>query len=95
MPKTDGKTEQRSLLGIEDVAELLGVGVRHVRRLVAERRIPYLKWGHLLRFDPAESTAGSTGFAGRPGPTTRSPCPGDRSVADSGATGPTTPLKLS
>ena len=25
---------------------------RHVRRLVAERRIPYLKWGHLLRFDP-------------------------------------------
>jgi excisionase family DNA binding protein len=54
MPKTDEKTKQRSLLGIEDVAELLGVGVRHVRRLVAERRIPYLKWGHLLRFDPAE-----------------------------------------
>lgn len=54
MPKTDGKTKQRSLLAIEDVAELLGVGVRHVRRLVAEQRIPYLKWGHLLRFDPAE-----------------------------------------
>lgn len=54
MPKTDGKTQQRALLGIEDVAELLGVGVRHVRRLVADRRIPYLKWGHLLRFDPAE-----------------------------------------
>lgn len=23
-----------------------------MRRLVAERRIPYLKWGRLLRFDP-------------------------------------------
>jgi hypothetical protein len=28
--------------------------VRHVRRLVLERRIPYLKWGHLVRFDPLE-----------------------------------------
>ena len=27
---------------------------RHIRRLVAERRIPYIKWGHLLRFDPDE-----------------------------------------
>ncbi len=36
------------------VAERLGVNQRHIRRLVAERRIPYLKWGHLLRFDPAE-----------------------------------------
>lgn len=33
---------------------MLGVEVRHVRRLVQERRIPYIKWGHLLRFDPAE-----------------------------------------
>ena len=52
------QAEQRPpLLGIEDVAELLGVGVRHVRRLVADRRIPYLKWGHLLRFDPIEIEA--------------------------------------
>ena len=42
------------LLDINGVAAHLGVNVRHVRRLVAERRIPYLKWGHLLRFDPAE-----------------------------------------
>ncbi len=40
------------LLDINAVADRLGVQVRHVRRLVAERRIPYLKWGHLLRFDP-------------------------------------------
>ena len=42
----------RSLIDITQVAEQLGVSVRHVRRLVAERRIPYVKWGHLLRFDP-------------------------------------------
>ena len=45
------------LLNIEDVAEHLGVNVRHVRRLVAERRIPFVKWGHLLRFDPDELAA--------------------------------------
>lgn len=42
------------LLTIEEVAETLGVTVRHVRRLVFERRIPYLKWGHLLRFEPGD-----------------------------------------
>jgi len=42
------------LLTIEQVAEHLGVEVRHVRRLVAERRIPYIKWGRLLRFAPDE-----------------------------------------
>ncbi len=42
------------LLTIAELAERLGVNVRHVRRLVAERRIPFIKWGHLIRFDPAE-----------------------------------------
>ncbi len=45
------------LLTIEQVADHLGVGVRHVRRLVAERRIPFVKWGHLLRFDPDRISA--------------------------------------
>lgn len=54
MRGSERNIKQRSLLDIEEVAGLLGVGVRHVRRLVAERRIPYLKWGHLLRFDPVE-----------------------------------------
>ena len=40
-------------MDIHEVVEHLGVTVRHVRRLVAERRIPYVKWGNLLRFDPA------------------------------------------
>jgi excisionase family DNA binding protein len=45
---------QRSLVDIDAVAVRLGVQVRHVRRLVYERRIPFIKWGHLLRFDPTE-----------------------------------------
>lgn len=49
--------EISSLIGIGDVAELLGVEVRHVRRLVHERRIPFIKWGHLLRFDPHDIAA--------------------------------------
>ena len=40
------------LLNVNEVAEILGVNVRHVRRLVFESRIPYLKWGRLVRFDP-------------------------------------------
>jgi excisionase family DNA binding protein len=42
------------LLDVNEVAEVLGVNVRHVRRLVFEHRIPYLKWGRLVRFDPRE-----------------------------------------
>ncbi len=40
------------LVDLPAVAIRLGVNDRHIRRLVAERRIPYLKWGHLIRFDP-------------------------------------------
>ena len=43
-----------ALLDVNELAQHLGVNVRHVRRLVAERRIPFIKWGHLLRFDPDE-----------------------------------------
>ena len=45
---------RRRLITLKQVAELLNVNERHVRRLVFERRIPYFKWGHLLRFDPVE-----------------------------------------
>ncbi len=50
-------TARRPLMDLVAVAERLGVGERHVRRLVQERCIPYLKWGHLLRFDPEEIDA--------------------------------------
>ena len=41
------------LLTIDQLAEHLGITTRHVRRLVAERRIPYVKVGWLVRFEPA------------------------------------------
>jgi excisionase family DNA binding protein len=39
------------LLTIDDVAMRLGVTPRYVRRLVAEHRIPFVKCGHLIRFE--------------------------------------------
>jgi len=50
-------TNDRRLVDIDGAADRLGVPVRHVRRLVAERRIPYIKWGSRLHFDPAEIDA--------------------------------------
>ena len=55
-PRTD-TPRLAQLLTIAEVADALGVDIRHVRRLVHERRIPYIKWGHLLRFDPADIAA--------------------------------------
>jgi excisionase family DNA binding protein len=48
MPTTP-KTETSPPTRLLTIAE-----VRHVRRLVHEKRIPYIKWGHLLRFDPTD-----------------------------------------
>lgn len=53
-PTDSPTTELPRLLNITQVADHLGVNVRHVRRLVYERRIPFIKWGHLIRFDPAD-----------------------------------------
>lgn len=48
------QTEIPQLLDIPTLAETLGDSVRHIRRLVAERRIPYIKIGHFIRFDASE-----------------------------------------
>ena len=40
------------LLAIDDVAALLSTTTRHVRRMVFERRIPYVKVGRFVRFVP-------------------------------------------
>jgi excisionase family DNA binding protein len=40
------------LLTAPEVAALLGVSVRHIRRLVASRQIPFVRCGTLLRFEP-------------------------------------------
>jgi len=45
------------LLNVAEVATRLGATDRFVRRLVAERRIPYVKVGKFVRFDPAEVEA--------------------------------------
>lgn len=42
------------LLDIDQLARRLGTSHRHIRRLIAEQRIPYLKVGRLVRFDPEE-----------------------------------------
>lgn len=42
------------LLDIDQLAGHLGTSHRHIRRLIAERRIPYVKVGRLVRFDPNE-----------------------------------------
>ncbi len=41
-----------NLFDIPALADRLGVCERHIRRLVFEKRVPYIKWGHLIRFDP-------------------------------------------
>ncbi len=42
------------LLTMNELAERLGVTPRHVRRLVADRRVPFLRVGRFIRFDPAQ-----------------------------------------
>jgi excisionase family DNA binding protein len=63
------KPSLANLMTIAEVAEALGVNVRHVRRLVHEKRIPYIKWGHLLRFDPTDIAAWVDAYRRYPGGT--------------------------
>lgn len=46
-----------TLVDIDTVAGHLGVSVRHIRRLIDERRIPFVKVGRYVRFD-VEAIAG-------------------------------------
>jgi excisionase family DNA binding protein len=43
-----------ALLDYQQFAAWLNDSVRHLRRLVSEERIPHIKVGHFVRFDPAE-----------------------------------------
>ena len=45
------------LLTVEEAAERLGTSVRFVRRLVAERRIAYVKVGRHVRLDSGDVEA--------------------------------------
>ncbi|HUP68360.1 MAG TPA: helix-turn-helix domain-containing protein [Acidimicrobiales bacterium] len=56
------------LMDLPALSRRLGVNHRYVRRLVAERRIPFIKFGHLLRFDPHEIEAWLDGVRRPPVP---------------------------
>ena len=68
------------LLSIGQLAERLGTTPRHVRRLVAERRVPFVKVGRLVRFDPDDIAVwldgrrvGGSGAIDRAAPPARRP----------------------
>ena len=46
-----------SLLGVRELADVLGTNERFVRRLIAERRLPFHKVGKYVRFDPRDIEA--------------------------------------
>ena len=45
------------LLDMPEVAARLSTTERHVRRLVSERRIPFVRVGRFIRFDPTQVAA--------------------------------------
>jgi excisionase family DNA binding protein len=47
-------TPPDQLLTYKQLAEWLNDTVRHLRRLVLERKIPYVKVGHYIRFDSVQ-----------------------------------------
>lgn len=49
--------ELPQLLDMEEIAARLCTTQRHVRRLVAERRIPFVRVGRFVRFDAAQVAA--------------------------------------
>jgi excisionase family DNA binding protein len=45
------------LLSVEEAAERLGTSVRFIRRLIAERRIAFVRVGRHVRIDPDDLEA--------------------------------------
>lgn len=56
----DDRLMAQQLMDIHGVAERLGVSERHVRRLVFERRIPFIKWATSFGSTRTRSIGGST-----------------------------------
>jgi excisionase family DNA binding protein len=50
-------TNAVELLTVDQAAERLGMSVRHVRRLLAERRVAYHRLGRAVRLHPADLDA--------------------------------------
>jgi len=53
-PNSAPSAPARYLLDVAALAAQLGVRERFVRRLIAERRVPFCKIGKFIRFDPHE-----------------------------------------
>ena len=49
-----GASSLPALVNIETVSRALGISTRQVRRFVAQDQIPFVRVGHLIRFDPKE-----------------------------------------
>jgi excisionase family DNA binding protein len=49
-----GASSLPALVDIETVSQALGISTRQVRRFVAQSQIPFVRVGHLIRFDPNE-----------------------------------------
>lgn len=72
-----------NLLDTPALAAWLSINTRHVRRLIQERRIPFIKVGRLVRFDPEaierwldeNRSDRQTTAASRPLPTATVPLP--------------------
>lgn len=56
-PRNSSSAKVPQLLDMAAVADIMATSVRHIQRLVSERRIPYLKVGHFVRFDQSEIIA--------------------------------------
>jgi excisionase family DNA binding protein len=52
IPNANAEHGLPTLLDSSQIAGMLGITERHVRRLVLERRIPFAKVGRFVRFDP-------------------------------------------
>ncbi len=50
----DAPSQPRALIDVPALAERLGMTQRFIRRLTAEDRVPFLKIGKFVRFDPRE-----------------------------------------
>jgi excisionase family DNA binding protein len=56
-PASGPTSSPTRLCSIDEAAEHLGISVRFIRRLVAERRIRHVKGGHYVRFDRGDLDA--------------------------------------
>lgn len=50
IPQQTPSSQQPGLLSIDEAAAFLGVSVRSVKRLIAERRLEFIRVGRSIRF---------------------------------------------